>query len=748
MRLAGLMGGASLFAGCHLFAESGPVPEYIAGAPDVDPVETLAGVEVKYTVCALCPGNCGIACRVAAGNLVKIGGNPYSPVATGKPLPFGTRLKESLTHSGSICAIGGSGVQTLYNPFRVARPLKRVGPRGSGKWKALTWKQAIAEIVEGGNLFGEGEVKGLKELKEAKRGVAVLVGHPDWGSLTFLKRFVGSFPGAALLRDRGAVLEWAARTAADSVFGQGTGPVAVNYGSARSVLSFGDAPLDSGVPIVSIAREIAAARVDHVGFNWAVIDPRLSTSASKADLWVPVIPGKDRELILGIMRSIAEDHGTRIATPSKPLENPFMRSSVEDYARQAGVPSVTIRRLARMMADEGPRSAAMPGRGILAQTGGLETAQMVLALNLMVGSSPKTGALVARSEGFLRSAEKKLLGGNNSDAEPRLYGDPVEALVLWRSDPVYDDPGSASGYFGDRSKVPLFVAIDHEITETSALADYILPDTTYLERWDICASPPSVSQPGFSVRMPVVGAFDSQSKRYLPIIPEARLMEEVVLNLADALELPASKSSKTRGRNRTWAYYESALSAVLESMKETGFPVESSKAFLREVVLRGGLFAAKKQSTQETKPAARTSTFGPILMEPADTTPGPEADALQLITYSLPFHRSPNASLNSWLLEILPENKLLINSTDARKRNIADREEVMLQSLDGKTKLKCKAQVVPGIRPGTVALARGFGYTQAGARPYTIGDATTEPEKARGVGVNPAGLTKVKVSRV
>jgi anaerobic selenocysteine-containing dehydrogenase len=602
--------------------------------------------------------------------------------------------------------------------------------------------------VKGGNLFGEGEVQGLKDLKEAEQGTAVLVGRADWGSLTFLKSFVRSFPGAALLRDRDAVLDWAARTAADSVFGQGTGPVAVNYGSARNVLSFGDAPLDSGVPIVSIAREIAAARVDHVGFNWAVIDPRLSTSASKADFWIPVIPGKDRELVLGIMRSLAEDHGTRITTASKALEKAFMQSSVEDYARQAGVPSATVRRLARMMAAEGPRSAALPGRGILAQPGGLETAQMALALNLMVGSSPEAGALVARSDGFLRSAEKKLLGTDDSDAEPRLYRDPVGALVLWRSDPVYDDPGSASGYFGDRSKVPLFVAIDHEITETSARADYILPDTTYLERWDICASPPSVSQPGFGVRMPVVGAFDSQSKRYVPIVPEAQPMEEIVLNLADALELPAFKSSKTRGRNRTWAYYESALSTVLESMKEAGFPVGSSKAFLRDVVLRGGLFAAERQSAQQTKPPGKISTFDPPHMKPVDTTPGPEGDSLVLITYSLPFHRSPNAGLNSWLLEILPENKLLINSTDARKRNIADREEVMLQSLDGKTKLKCKAHVVPGIRPGTVALARGFGYTQAGARPYTVGDATIEPEKARGVGVNPAGLTKVKVSRV
>ena len=145
--------------------------------------------------------------------------------------------------------------RTLYDPFRVARPLKRVGPRGSGKWAALTWDQAIKEILEGGDLFGEGTVPGLKSIKESGSGSSLLTGRVDWGSASFLNRFLAAFPGAVWLKDRSTIAEDRAVEAADKVLGTGSGPVAADYGGARVLISFGDAPLDSGVPLVSTVRE-------------------------------------------------------------------------------------------------------------------------------------------------------------------------------------------------------------------------------------------------------------------------------------------------------------------------------------------------------------------------------------------------------------------------------------------------------------------------------------------------------------
>lgn len=739
IRIAGLLGGVSLFAGCQFLKQDTPAPTYISGAPAVDPLETVLGVENVQSVCGLCPGNCGIRCRVAQGTLVKIGGNPFNPISTADPLPFDTPLDKAVTRGASICAIGGSGIQTLYDPFRVAKPLKRVGPRGSGKWQALSWEQAVAEIVHGGDLFGEGAIAGLKALKESTSGPAILAGGADWGSAMFLKRFAAAFPGATLLENREASLRDMARAAADAVFGPGGGPVDADYRTARFVIGFGDVPLDSGVPLVSLARTIAAARVSGTGFSWAVVDPRLSTSASKADFWIPVMPGKDMDLVLGIMRGLA-DHSADTATLLAPaLRAAVMGRSLDRHAENCCIPPDVIRKMAGLLAAEGPRAAAIPGRGVLSQPNGLETVKAVLTLNRLVGSVPGSGGLTRRDDAFLAGAEKKLLQTTAVAAKPFDASTSTGALVLWQADPVYDDPHSADRYFLKKDKVPLFVAIDRTITETSALADYILPDTTYLERWDICASPPSVTARGIGVRAPVVGAFDRESAAYVPVVAGTRPMEEILGHIAVELGLTGFQRDPAGKLPTAWHFHRRSLEAVLKSMQAAGFAVTDSPEHLTQVVQRGGLFAGD---------SARTFSFqrsDPRPAAPVEIKSLPEAgpvgrDELVLFTYSLPFHRSPGAGLNSWLLEVLPENRVLINSADARRLGIVNLDVVSLETLDGKTSVHCKAQVIPGIRPGTVALARGFGYKQSGAHAYLIDAERAAADKTRGGGCNPALL--------
>ncbi len=112
----------------------------------------------------------------------------------------------------------------LYDPFRVVKPLKRVGERGSGKWAAISWNQAITEIVQGGDLFGEGTVTGLTQIKESKEGLRLFLGRVDWGAMSFLTRFLAGFPSAVVMRDREVHLAELAREVSESIFGPGTGP--------------------------------------------------------------------------------------------------------------------------------------------------------------------------------------------------------------------------------------------------------------------------------------------------------------------------------------------------------------------------------------------------------------------------------------------------------------------------------------------------------------------------------------------
>lgn len=146
-----------------------------------DPVDK--DVKITRSVCLMCHGGCGFQARVVNGEVVKLEGNPYNPnnydytakgdIVREDDLDAGPTGKDV----GSLCAKGQAGIYDLYNPNRILHPLKRAGARGSGKWKRISWDQAITEIVEGGYLFKDvpGEknrhVDGLKKIWNLKEDI-------------------------------------------------------------------------------------------------------------------------------------------------------------------------------------------------------------------------------------------------------------------------------------------------------------------------------------------------------------------------------------------------------------------------------------------------------------------------------------------------------------------------------------------------------------------------------------------------
>jgi anaerobic selenocysteine-containing dehydrogenase len=749
LRWASVMGGATLFAGCQFLGEASPVPQYISGAPASDPTESMEGVSTVYSVCGLCAGNCGIACRIAQGMLVKIGGNPFNPVSSGKLISLQEDGKKPIP-TVSVCAIGSSGVQTLYDPYRVAKPLKRVGPRGSGKWAAVSWEQAYAEIINGGDIFGESKISGLKGAKLGGNGLGILVGQADLGAESFLKRFANSFGAARLLRDRSAALEDRARSAAQKVFGAVSGAVSPDYANASALISFGDAPLDSGVPLVSTAREITDARFGRNCLKWAVVDPRLSVSASKSDMWVPCLPGRDMALAMGIMRSMVDRYPSIKEIPIADLKTQVSARTVEQRASESGVDASLIHRLADLMIQGGKKSAAIPGRGILSQPQGEDTAAAILTLNLLVGSVPGSGGLIAKNDGFLEAGLVKSEGENRAGRTAEAENPAV--MMTWRTDPVYSDPTLADT-LRDSKRIPLLVSIDTNITETSSLADYILPDTTYLERFDICSVPTSSAYAGVGIRRPVVGVPDPAGA-YFPILTETKIMEDILIGFGAKLGLPGfapEDKGSSEGLKTAWDFYKSAFTALLEQMRKDGFSVDASNAGLTKLIDRGGYFQ-DIQPRASAKPQTSPVKYWPGT-KATDKQEAPSPDELVLITFEQPFHRSPSSGVNSWLMEVLPENRLLINNSDARKIGIKQGDLVKVENRSLKKTIQLKALVVPGIRPGVAAVARGFGYKQNGASAQVIAGATVLADETRGAGINtaallgPTGSARVKITK-
>ena len=111
-----------------------------------------------HSVCLQCHVACPIRCKIQDGVLVKIDGNPYSPLNLLPHLDYETSLQDASKRDGRLCSKGLAGIETLYDPYRITKVLKRAGPRGSNRWQTISFDQAVAEIVDGGNLFGEGNI--------------------------------------------------------------------------------------------------------------------------------------------------------------------------------------------------------------------------------------------------------------------------------------------------------------------------------------------------------------------------------------------------------------------------------------------------------------------------------------------------------------------------------------------------------------------------------------------------------------
>src|SRR3990172_3446084 len=123
-----------------------------------------------YTACLQCNTGCGIKVKLEDGVAAKIDGSAYNPFTFLPHVPYKTRPEQVAGVDGGICPKGQAGVQSVYDPYRIVKVLKRAGKRGSNQWTTIPFDQAVREIVEGGLLFkhvpGEEkrQVAGLRKL--------------------------------------------------------------------------------------------------------------------------------------------------------------------------------------------------------------------------------------------------------------------------------------------------------------------------------------------------------------------------------------------------------------------------------------------------------------------------------------------------------------------------------------------------------------------------------------------------------
>src|SRR3990172_2953896 len=164
LKLSGVTGAAAAFLGNMPKANKAIKKAMAAG--EGNSFEAKPENQI-YTVCLQCNTGCGIKVKLLEGMAAKIEGNPYSPWTLWPHPAYETPVKDMATIEGAICPKGQAGIQTAYDPYRIVSVLKRKPgtKRGEGQWETISFEQAIKEVVEGGDLFGEGNVEGMRAVR-------------------------------------------------------------------------------------------------------------------------------------------------------------------------------------------------------------------------------------------------------------------------------------------------------------------------------------------------------------------------------------------------------------------------------------------------------------------------------------------------------------------------------------------------------------------------------------------------------
>lgn len=326
---------------------------------------------IIYTTCLMCHISCDLKAKLIDGVLVKVDGNPYGPGNMVNNIDYKLSPREGAKFDGKICPKGQASLQATYDPYRLIKVLKRNGPRGSNKWKTITFEQAITEVVEGGKLFADigedREISGFKQVfalkdpevvttmkddlskigkdltvedfknkYQSNLGNLIDPDHPDMGPKNnqfvflagriqhgrdeFSKKFVKDAFGSINWFNHTTICEQSHHIAYDRVTSsytvdkeKGTAKWGSGKTNLKPDLLNADFIIFFGTGAfeanfgVVSMAEKVTSSLRDRNFKYAVVDPRFSKTAAKAKWWVPIIPGSDGAFALGMIRWIIEN---------------------------------------------------------------------------------------------------------------------------------------------------------------------------------------------------------------------------------------------------------------------------------------------------------------------------------------------------------------------------------------------------------------------------------------------------------
>ncbi len=647
------------------------------------------------TMCEMCVWRCGVLAKVKDGRVVKLEGNPDHPHSKGK-----------------LCARGQSGLMNTYDPDRVLFPLIRVGQRGEGKFRQASWDEALDMVA-----------RSMLKIKEKYGAEAMIFSSTHSLAQIQFENLLNGFGSPNYGTQRSLCFN-AMVTA--FLLTYGVEEPGRHYENVEFILMVGRNLMEAISTSETSELSEALAR----GAKLVYLDPRYTKTASKATEWIPIRPGTDAAFLLAMINVIVND---RLADCEFVKQHVVgcedLPAAMIEYTPQwaekiTGIPAATIDRIAREYAAAGKDAMAHPGWRTSNFINSFQTERAIATLNAMSGNIFEPGGCLAAES---PEASGISLGTPPQPPYPRvsalrldgvpwkfplvplklgifqelrdavLTGEPYQAhgWLISRQNPVLSIP-DRNKTLQALGKMDFIVTIDIIMNDTAWFSDVVLPEASYLERYD-----PLVPLSGkVFIRQPVIEA-QGEAKSALWIYKELgkRLGLEDYFQYEDEEDYIRQQLAP--------------LGAGPEEIKLKGYLEPKVEKNEKKVIFNTP--SGKIEVYSETLANAGFSPW-PTWEEP----PRPKGDEFYLLTGKVAQHTQFGTQNNQLLHKYQDEPRLWMNTKAADKLGLKDWDIVTVESEVGKVNIAL--QVTEAIRPDCVYLAPGYGHLSMGLRTaYGVG---------------------------
>lgn len=648
-----------------------------------------ATVRTVPTVCEMCFWKCGLTARVVENRVVKLNGNPLHPQSRGK-----------------LCGRGQGGIGLLYDKDRLKKPLLRTGKRGENTFKTVEWDEALDFIAQR-----------LKKISETYGPESIaLFSHGSSG--TYFRNLLMAMGSPNITFPSFSQCLGARNVAYELTFG--TSPAS---SCERADLTKSKAAVLFGTHLGenmhnSQVQDFTQAVAN--GTRFIVVDPRYSTAAAKAHMWLPIRPGTDMALILSwINIVIAEGLYDKEYVAQYTSGFDAVKKAVAPYtpawaAQETDLPEKDIVEAARILGKDAPNVCVHPGRHFSWHGNDTQRGRAMAILTALLGSWGREGGIWLPPKAALPKTKAStpeypepdresvttgpypFAGGEGLTNEVRratITGQPYP-LKAWltvgtnliKTLPNQEETRQAI------DNLDLLVAVDVMPTDTVMLADVILPEATYLERYDDLFL---ITQKGagVAIRQPAIAPLHSSR-------PGWWIAKELLkrLDLGDYAPY-LTMGDKIQQKARGWEIdFKALMVRGYVPVKHTGGPYITQD--------NQPVFHTPSKKIELASSELEEEGFEPVPQYSRIAMPA--AGQFRLLYGRSPVHTFSRTINNQLLNELTAENEIWINQNIATSLGITHGSYVRLKNQDGVVSNRIRAKVTQRIRTDCVYMVHGF----------------------------------------